>query len=136
MRLTLLLLTLAAPAWADTVVATRTIRPQSILTAADLAVQPTDFAGAFDRPDPLIGQETRVVLYAGRPVLPEDVGPPALVERNQIVTLAYSRAGLLIRLDGRSLARAGVGERVRVMNLQSRATLTGRVQQDGTVRVE
>nr|WP_136635984.1 flagellar basal body P-ring formation chaperone FlgA [Pseudooceanicola onchidii] len=135
-RLIAFLTCLAAPVAADTVVATRTIRPQSILTAADLAVQDSDFPGGFTGPDALIGQETRVVLYAGRPVLPEDIGPPALVERNQIVTLAYARSGLNIRLEGRSLARAGVGEKVRVMNLQSRATLTGRVQDDGTVVVE
>ena len=69
------------------------------------------------------------------PILPEDIGPPALVERNQIVTLAYDRAGLSIRVEGRSLARAGVGETVRVMNLSSRSTLSGRVQADGTVLV-
>lgn len=127
---------MAGSAAAETVVATRTIRPQTILTAADLAVQPSEFPGSFARPEALIGQETRVVLYAGRPVLPEDIGPPAVVERNQIVTLAYARSGLSIRIEGRSLARAGVGEKVRVMNLQSRATLMGRVRDDGTILVE
>ena len=34
-----------------------------------------------------------------------------------------------------TLARAGVGETVRVMNLSSRSTLSGRVQADGTVLV-
>ena len=135
-RAVLLLLCLAGPALADTVVATRTIRPQSILTAQDLAVQPSAIPGGFARPEALIGQETRVVLYAGRPVLSEDVGPPALVDRNQIVTLAFARGGLNIRTEGRALARAGVGERVRVMNLSSRATLTGRVSADGTVVVD
>jgi len=136
MRGLILLLALGGPALADTVVATRTIRPQSILTAADLTVDSGRLPGAFRRPEAVIGQETRVVLYAGRPVLPEDIGPPAVIDRNQIVTLAYQRNGLSIRLDGRSLARAGIGERVRVMNLQSRATLTGRVQDDGTVAVD
>ena len=131
----LVFLAMAGPVAADTVVATRTIRPQSVLTLADLALQEGDMPGAFDRPEALIGQETRVVLYAGRPVLPEDVGPPAIVERNQIVTLAYDRAGLSIRVEGRSLARAAVGETVRVMNLSSRSTLSGRVQADGTVLV-
>ena len=132
----LVFLAMAGPVAADTVVATRTIRPQSVLTLADLALQEGDMPGAFDRPEALIGQETRVVLYAGRPVLPEDVGPPAIVERNQIVTLAYVSSGLSIRIDGRSLARAGVGETVRVMNLQSRATVSGRVREDGSVLVQ
>jgi flagella basal body P-ring formation protein FlgA len=136
MRLALALLLFCGPALAETVVATRTIRPQSILTAADLAVRDGRLPGAFERPDRLIGQETRVVLYAGRPVLPEDIGPPAVVERNQVVTLSYRRGGLVIRMEGRSLARAGVGEVVRVMNLQSRTTVSGRVRADGTVHVE
>lgn len=123
------------PVYGDVVVAGRTIRPQTILTAADLALRPGDMAGVFDHVDALIGQETRVVLYAGRPVLPEDIGPPAVVDRNQIVTLIYRRAGLSIHVDGRSLVRAGVGETARVMNLSSRATLSGRVQADGTVLV-
>lgn len=135
MRAVLLLLMTATPAMADMVVATRTIRPQTILMASDLAVEAGDFPGTFAHPEALVGQETRVVLYAGRPVLPEDVGPPALIERNQIVTLSYNRAGLSIRMEGRSLARAGIGERVRVMNLQSRATVQGEVGDDGTVRV-
>lgn len=135
-RTALAILISTGPGLADTVVATRTIRPQSVLTAADLTVQSGALPGAFDRPGPLIGQETRVVLYAGRPVLPEDIGPPAIVERNQIVTLAYDRNGLSIRLEGRSLSRAGVGERTRVMNLQSRATVAGRVRPDGSVLVE
>ena len=135
-RALILLLLVASPALSETVVATRTIRPQSILTAQDLTVRPTAFPGGFDTPGALIGQETRVVLYAGRPVLAEDIGPPALVDRNQIVTLAYAADGLVIRTEGRALARAGVGEAVRVMNLSSRATLTGRVAADGSVVVD
>ena len=132
----LLTLILAVPAFADTVVAARTIRPLSILTAGDLTVQGGSLPGAVQRPEAVIGQETRVVLYAGRPVMRGDVGPPALVDRNQIVTLAYYRDGLMIRLEGRSLARAGLGETVRVMNLQSRTTVAGTVRPDGSVLVE
>ena len=135
MRWFLLCLLIADPALADIVVAARTLRAQTTLTPADLNVEPGDMPGTFAGKAELIGKETRVVLYEGRPILPEDIGPPALVERNQIVTLAYDRAGLSIRVEGRSLARAGVGETVRVMNLSSRSTLSGRVQADGTVLV-
>ena len=135
MRWFLLCLLIADPALADIVVAARTLRAQTTLTPADLNVEPGEMPGTFAGKAELIGKETRVVLSEGRPILPEDIGPPALVERNQIVTLAYDRAGLSIRVEGRSLARAGVGETVRVMNLSSRSTLSGRVQADGTVLV-
>ena len=132
----LLSLTLAAPCTAETVVAARTVRPQSVLTAADLTLQDGTMPGSFPSVAALIGKETRVVLYAGRPVLPEDIAAPAIVDRNQIVTLTFARDGLTIRTEGRALGRAGVGDSVRVMNLQSRTTLSGRVQADGSVMVQ
>ena len=126
----------ALPAQADMVVAARTIRPQSVLTAADLRIESAAMPGTFSAIADVIGQESRVVLYPGRPILPEDIGPPALVDRNQIVPLVYAKDGLMIRLEGRALGRASTGEVVRVMNLQSRTTVSGKVQPDGSVRVE
>jgi flagella basal body P-ring formation protein FlgA len=58
-----------------------------------------------------------------------------VVERNQIVTLIYDQSGLTIATDGRVLDRGGVGDRIRVMNLQSRSTVTGTVGEDGNVYV-
>ena len=123
------------PALADMVVATRTIRANTVLTAQDLKLQSGEAVGVASHPDQLVGQETRVALYAGRPVRLEDVGPPALVERNQVVELVFDHGGLRITTEGRSLSRAGAGERVRVMNLDSRTTVTGRVASDGRVLV-
>lgn len=135
MRLVLVLLVLAGPAAADTVVAARTVRAQAILTAADLTVVDGQTPGAFRRPAEAIGQEARVVLYAGRPVRTDAVGPPALVERNQIVPLLFRRGGLSIVTEGRALGRAGAGDRLRVMNLGSRNIVTGTVGADGRIRV-
>ena len=70
-----------------------------------------------------------------RPVRPGDVGPPAIVERNQVVPLTYLNGGLAIRTEGRVLDRAAAGEAVRVMNLASRTTVTGVVRADGSVEV-
>lgn len=134
--LALCLVTLATgAAAADTVVAARTIRSQAILTPADLTMVPADTPGALSDPASAIGMETRVVLYAGRPVRPSDIGPPAMVERNQIITVHYRTGPLTISMEGRTLARAGVGDRLRVMNLDSRQTVTGTVLADGSVVV-
>ena len=59
----------------------------------------------------------------------------AMVERNQIVTLTYQVSGLVIRTEGRALARAGAGEVIEVMNLASKTKITGRVGLDGSVTV-
>lgn len=117
----------------ETVVAARTIRAQAILTPGDLSLIAQDIAGAYVSFDEVVGQEARVVLYAGRPVRIDDVGPPAIVERNQIVTLVYRTGVLEIATEARALARAGVGDRLRVMNLTSRNTVTGWVMPDGSV---
>ncbi|WP_145107816.1 flagellar basal body P-ring formation chaperone FlgA [Cereibacter sediminicola] len=135
MRWVLLLLCLASPAPADTVVATRTIRALEVLAPGDLALRPETLPGALSELAQAIGLEARVTLYAGRPVGIGDVGPPGIVHRNQIVPLTYSLGSLEIRAEGRALARGGVGDVIRVMNLSSRSTVSGRIADDGSVHV-
>lgn len=136
MRLLALVLGMATsgPALADVILATRTIRPQEILGPADLSVQVGEVPGDVTLAD-LIGKEARVTLYPGRPVRAGDVGPPTVVERNQIVPLVYMRGGLEITTEGRALDRAGIGDHVRAMNLASRATVLGRVTATGQILV-
>lgn len=120
---------------ADTLVASHTIRAQAIISAADMVVVPGDIAGAYTAIDEVVGQEARVVLYAGRPVRFEEVGPPAVIERNQIVTIFFATGNINIIAEGRALGRAGVGDTLRVMNLASHQTVSGRVRADGSVSV-
>lgn len=122
-------------ALADMIVAARTIRAQSVITERDLEVKPGEMAGVAADPSALIGKEARVALYSGRPIRLADIGPPAVIDRNQIVSLIFERGGLRIVAEGRSLSRAGPGERVRVMNLASRNTVSGRAGPDGRVFV-
>lgn len=133
--LLLALCLLPSPAPADTLVAARTIRAMAILTAEDLALIPETVPGALGDPAQAIGQEARVILYAGRAIRPGDIGPPAIVERNQIVALAFQRGALSILTEGRALDRGGAGDTIRVMNLASRSTLNGTIRADGTVHV-
>lgn len=131
----LFLLLLAGPALAETVVATRTIRANAIILETDVKLSKALLANGFARVGDVIGQEARVVLYAGRPIRVDDIGPPAVVTRNQIVRLQFQGAGLSITTEGRALERGAVGDRVRIMNLSSRATLFGQVLDDGSIMV-
>ncbi|GAA6180573.1 flagellar basal body P-ring formation chaperone FlgA [Shimia sp. NS0008-38b] len=126
---------LAVPAAADIVVATAIIRANSIIEPSAVGLKRGDVAGVHSDLNSVIGLEARKAIYPGRPVRLSDVGAPALVERNQIVTLKYNTSGLVIETEGRSLARAGEGEPLRVMNLSSRSTITGKVLPDGSVLV-
>ena len=125
----------AGSAAADVLVPARTIRAREIITAEDLVLKSADIPGTLSDPSEAVGQEARVALYAGRPLRPGDVGPPALVGRNDIVALVYTTQLLRITAEGRALDRAAAGEQVRVMNMFSRATVTGIVRADGSVEV-
>jgi flagella basal body P-ring formation protein FlgA len=130
-----LLLFCAVPALADSVVATRNIRAHSLLSAEDVTLVPMDISQALTDTAFAIGQETRVAIYAGKAILPEQIGAGAIIERNQIVPLSYDAGGLSILTEGRALARGAVGEIIEVMNLTSRARVTGLIGPDGVLRV-
>lgn len=131
----LILVCLSAPVLADSVVATRTIRAQDVLGPEDLTVVAADLPGALGDPTLAVGLEARVAIYAGRPVRLEDLGPPTLVGRNQIVPLIYVSAGLAIATEGRALARGSEGDVIKVINVASRATVSGQIGPDGAVYV-
>lgn len=135
MRWILALALLPTTALADSVVATRTIRPQEIIPADAVRLDPTQVNGAYSTLDAVIGQEARVAIYPGRVVMRGSVGEPAMVDRNQAVELIYEVGGLTIRAEGRALGRGAVGERIRVMNSDSRTVLFGTVAPNGSIMV-
>lgn len=125
----------AAPAFAASVVPVRPIRAQSIVLASDLELRAESIPGAVGSLEEAVGLEAKVTLYPGRPVLSAQIGPPAVVERNQTVRMNYVRGALSISAEGRALDRGGVGERIRVMNLGSKQIVFGAVAGDGTIEV-
>ena len=131
----ILVLILPTAAIADSVVATRTIKAQSVVQMDDVTLAERAIPNALDNVASAVGQEARISIYAGRPILAADLGPPAVVDRNQIVSLVYQSGALAILTEGRALARGGVGDMIRVMNLASRSTVSGRIAADGTVLV-
>ena len=120
---------------AEIVVPTRTIRAKEIIVASDLELTNTEVDGVVMDPGLLIGQEARVALYPGRPIRETDVGPPAIVDRNDLVVLVFNRQPLSITAEGRALGRGAAGDRIRVMNLSSRTTVTGHIRPDGQIEV-
>jgi flagella basal body P-ring formation protein FlgA len=131
----LLILIVAGPVAADVLVAARMVRARTVISAADLAVIPGEIAGTFANVEAAIGMEARSVLYPGRPIRAADVGPPAVIDRNAVVTLVYQSGALTILAEGRALDRAAIGDRVRVLNTSSKTTIFGTVAADGSVRV-
>lgn len=127
--LTLLPLSVAA----DEITAAQTLPAGTVLTEADLIVRTSAEAGLT--PADAVGRQLRIAVYEGRPITRSQLAAPTLVARNQLVTLAYEHAALRIETEGRALGAGGEGDVIRVMNLSSRATLTARINADGSVSV-
>lgn len=126
----------AFSACADILVPTRTVRAKEIISATDLTFKDGDTSGVVSDLDQIVGLEARVVLYPGRPIRPGDVVPAALIQRNDLVLIVFLNGRLRIMTEGRSLGRGAEGEIVRVMNLASHTTVSGRIMADGSIEVQ
>ncbi|MEM7508260.1 MAG: flagellar basal body P-ring formation chaperone FlgA [Pseudomonadota bacterium] len=118
-----------------TLVASRSIPVKSVIGPGDVRHGALDVPGALSDPNQAIGREARVTLYAGRPIRSGDLRNPAVVERNDLVRLSYVAGPLWIVTEARALGRGSKGERIQVMNLDTRAVITGRIEGPGEVTV-
>jgi flagellar basal body P-ring formation protein FlgA len=120
---------------AEMLVPVRTIRAKEIVGENDVTWKSAKLEGAISDISEIVGQEARISLYPGRPIRRGDIGPPAIVDRNDVVVLVFSKGSLRIMAEGRSLGRGSVGEVIRVMNITSRTTISGRILSDGSIEV-
>ena len=134
-KLTFVALLFSGAAFAQSVVPNRPIPAQSVIVVSDISAIDKVVPGGVGKIEDVIGLEARVTLYPGRPIMIGDVGPPALVDRNEIVRLVFRSGALSIFAEGRALDRAASGERVRIMNIDSREIVVGVLNEDKTVEV-
>lgn len=128
----------AGPANAKAVVPVRTIPAGSIIGRNDVALRPVAQAPAADMVQNLaaaIGKEAQRSLYADRPIRAREIGPVTLVERNGRVILRFRNGALQLTTVGRALDAGGMGEMIRVMNMDSHRTIYGRISGPGVVDV-
>ena len=127
----LLVMALPCTAWAGTV-ATRNLPAGTIIGPDDITLNP-EVAGGLPDAELAIGQQVRVAIYEGRPVMAGALRAPVLVERNQIVPILFRAGALEILTEARVLSEGAAGETVRAMNLSSRSTVMAIVAPDGTL---
>ena len=133
MRWLVLLLALAPlPATAALLAAARTLPAGTVITAADLRAVDGDRPGLSD-PSEAIGLQTRITIHEGRPLQASLLQAPRLIARNQIHPLVFQRGALRIVTEARTLSDGAAGDVIRVMNLESRATISAVVQPDGSL---
>lgn len=99
----------------------------------DLAKLPS---GYFTDPAEVIGKRVKRTVY-GNTVLREDlVELPPLVNRGDVVTIIAEAGALRITARGEVKAKGRKGERISVVNLDSRKRVSARVLDARTVKVE
>jgi flagella basal body P-ring formation protein FlgA len=84
----------------------------------------------------VIGQVARRTLLPGQPIPVNAVEKPLLVKRGEPARLIFQEQGLVIVMQVEALQNGGAGSFVRVRNVDSGLVVSGRVQQDGSIRVE
>lgn len=126
---------LATPALADLVIASRNLPARSVLLISDVDTTNGEIAGHASTLDQVLGQELTSAVYAGRPIPLSQLVAPAIIERNQIVAMVFTRGGVSIETEARALERGGVGSRIRAMNLTSRNTVFGTIDASGRIHV-
>lgn len=84
----------------------------------------------------LVGMVARRTLLPGQPIPARSVEKPVLVRRGEPARLVFREQGLVIVMQVEALQNGGAGSFVRVRNIDSGLVVSGRVQEDGTIRVE
>lgn len=120
-------------------VARRGLSRGDTVTAADVEVQTRERGGLglswIGSLDQVQGRVLARPVAAGSVLSPLALAAVHVVRRGQSVTLVSMSGGFEVRAQGKALANAGAGDRLRVENLSSRRVVEGEVRADGSVVV-
>jgi len=83
-----------------------------------------------------VGKVAKLTLLPGRPIPFSALDNPRLVRNGAEVRLVFVDGGLEITASGSALQDGGLGEVVKVRNNDSGVTVSGAVQQNGSVLID
>ena len=81
------------------------------------------------------GRITDRTLLPGRTIIVDFLRDPYAVKRGASVKMIYSDSGLTISATGSPMEDGGVGQVVKVRNVESGVTVSGTVMADGSIKV-
>lgn len=115
------------------------LQPGSIVRADDLkpirlraSLLSTEVART---PDQAIGLAVRRTLGRGQPIALADLGKPLMVTKNNRVSVQLQSGALVISATGQAMESGALGDRITVLNPNSRAIIEAEVIGAGRVRV-
>jgi flagellar basal body P-ring formation protein FlgA len=108
-----------------------------VLKASDLTVSRRAKAegAAITDMQAAIGLAARHELRPGQPLHQADLMKPAIVQRNDTVTIVYEAPGVTLTLRGQAQDAGALGDTISVLNLQSKHVVQGVVSGPGRVTV-
>lgn len=110
------------------------------ITMADLALKKVDIGRL--PPDPLtdlntaVGKRTRSNVMVGSVLRTDAIELPPVVKRGDMVLIVAQSSGLRITAIGEVRSSGRAGDRVKVVNVDSRKAVLARVVDEGTVAVD
>ena len=127
-------------ALADAVVTVRALGRYRPITEDDIAVRKIDLselpANAITDPEEVIGKRTKRAVHSNRVLSTDLVELPPLVKRGDLVTIVAQMEGLKITTLGQVKKKGRQGERIPVLNMDSKKVIFARVLDANTVSVE
>ncbi len=91
---------------------------------------------AYRDPEMIVGKAAKTALSAGELIRDRHIETAPVVRRGDVVCLVLRTPSLSVKAYGVAMDDAGVGEMVKVKNLDTKVRVLGRVQDAQTVRVE
>ena len=83
----------------------------------------------------LVGMEPRYQIRPGQPIRLSDVQKPITVTRNSNVNLVLRTPFMTLSVQGRAMDDGGLGDLIKVTNLQTKQIVEGRIDNNGMVIV-
>jgi flagella basal body P-ring formation protein FlgA len=110
------------------------------LTAADVSLSEVDTTGLhkayFTRVEDVIGLRTKRSVGSGKTLHAGLLRREQLVKRGAQVQIVADTGGLHVTMRGKALADGGLGDRIRVKNLNSGRVVSGTVRGRGVIEVQ
>lgn len=124
----------------DVIVARKPVGRYQVIEADDIDVQTMDLArmpnNAITSLEEVIGQRAKRTISAQTVLSSSMIESQPLVQRGDIVVMIAESAGIKISTQGEARQRGSKGDRIKVMNLDSRKSIYARVVDRNTVKVD
>ncbi len=121
------------------VVPMQTIYPGETISVSqveEVKVTNPNLAGGYaSSVDQVVGMVTKRTLLQGRTIPLSGLREAYAIKRGSSVRLTFALGNMLISASGTPLTDAGVGDVIKVRNIDSGAIVSGTVMADGTVQV-